>query len=311
MPPDPERQTLTTGWGGNLYLRIKSVVSNIILSRTFITSSLIAGFLLGTLVVLQRKILYQPEKKFEDEYPKNLIKDLFLTTKDGVKIHAWFVAQQPTFPTILFFHGNAGNISHRWGNIRYLLSHRVPANIMLVSYRGYGKSEGRPTESGMIADAEAALDHLKNQKTKEFAEKVIVFGRSLGGAVALALIERRREQIAGVILENTFTSIGDMAGSLIPLPFPWRLFVLDNWDNLQRIKHTASMPVLFFSGRRDEIVPSKQMDRLYERRMEQGGTELNTMFVKINSGTHNDTWVREVSLYFSKFSDFVFNISKL
>jgi len=252
-----------------------------------------------------------PEKKFEEDYPKNLIKDLFLITKDGVKIHAWFVAQQPTFPTVLFFHGNAGNISHRWWNIRYLLRHKVTANIMILSYRGYGKSEGHPTESGMIADAEAALDHLKNPKSKEFAEKVIVFGRSLGGAVALALVERRKEQIAGVILENTFTSIADMAASIFPLPLPWRLLVLDNWNNLERIKHAASLPVLFLSGRKDEIVPSKQMDLLYARRMEQEETKWKTMFVKINSGSHNDTWVKEVSLYFSEFSNFVLNVSKL
>ena len=128
-----------------------------------------------------------------------------------------------TAPTMMFFHGNAGTIAERLPNAEGLIKN-VGCNVMLVEYRGYGTSQGEPTEAGLKADAQGAIDHLKQRKDID-TDNLFVFGRSLGGAVAISLAAANEGALRGVLVENTFTCIRGMAGALFPflavLPEPW------------------------------------------------------------------------------------------
>ncbi|XP_071855555.1 protein ABHD13-like isoform X2 [Apostichopus japonicus] len=183
--------------------------------------------------------------------------NIFIQTADNVNINALLMKQAPSViplvPTILFFHGNAGNIGHRLINaaIFHSLCH---CNVLLVEYRGYGKSDGDPYEEGMYKDAQAALDYLHNRSDIN-SNFIFVFGRSLGGAVAIDLASkpRNRGKIRGLILENTFTSIPDMGRHLFRLD-------LIKW-----------IPLF--------IVKNKRC----------GGAKKMAVF---ENGSHNDTWQR-------------------
>eukprot|EP01027_Heterolobosea_sp_BB2_P016102 GEZU01022965.1.p1 GENE.GEZU01022965.1~~GEZU01022965.1.p1 ORF type:complete len:186 (-),score=33.34 GEZU01022965.1:6-563(-) len=124
--------------------------------------------------------------------------DIWLRTKDGVKIHCWFIKQQHenahNAPTIIYFHGNAGNISHRLPHVKNLFN-ATGCNILQVSYRGYGMSEGEPTEQGLKYDADAALDYLRYERKDINPNQIFLLGRSLGGAVTLNLFASREDEV--------------------------------------------------------------------------------------------------------------------
>merc|ERR1712013_484129 len=139
--------------------------------------------------------------------------NLFINARDGTELHMFLVRQPGNAaqraPTLLYFHGNAGNIGHRLQNVKGLYS-ALGCNVALLEYRGYGRSEGSPSEEGLCMDAQAALDYLHTREDIA-SDRIIIFGRSLGGAVAVDLATRsqNKEKIAAVLLENTFTSIPD------------------------------------------------------------------------------------------------------
>lgn len=149
-----------------------------------------------------------------------------ITTKDKVNIHGWFVkanANPAYCRTIIFFHGNAGNIGSRLPNIEVLVK-RLNCNVLIIDYRGYGNSEGSPSEAGLKLDAEATLEYALNREDIN-NNRIFVFGRSLGGAVAAQLAQNKGNQIQGVILENTFTSIADMVDQLMPMVAVFKKFI--------------------------------------------------------------------------------------
>lgn len=212
-------------------------------------------------------------------------------TSDGVVIHMFFIHQpierKSTSPTIVFFHGNAGNMGHRLQNCVGLY-HNLHCNILLVEYRGYGLSEGVPSEEGLYADARAAVDYLYTRNDVNHAE-IIVFGRSLGGAVAIDLASRVEftERIWCLVVENTFTSIPEMAKVLLQ----WRVLnylplicyknkFLSNYKIL-----FLRVPTLFISGMADTLVPPRMMSELYNR----CGSARKQM-LQLPNGTHNETW---------------------
>jgi len=173
--------------------------------------------------------------------------EIFLTAEDGVRIHAFYLPAPGARRALLFLHGNAGNASHRLPNAADLV--RLECSVLVIDYRGYGLSEGRATEAGVYADARAGPGHLVEQRG--FPEsRIIVFGRLLGGAVAVDLAQER--ELAGVILESTFTSIADVvsngpAGVLLGA-LAGRRF--ESASKIPRIR----APLLYFHGDRDEIV---------------------------------------------------------
>ncbi len=193
----------------------------------------------------------------------------FITTEDNVTINVLLIKRpQNEFnscPTLVYFHGNAGNIGHRLQNV-YELYHEICCNILLVEYRGYGLSGGQPSESGLYLDASAALNYLL-QREDINSSKIVIFGRSLGGAVAIELAKNSKYSrvIAAIVVENTFTSIPDVARNL----FNCRLIrLLPNWyyknqfNSIMKI-NSVTVPTLFISGLCDELIPPSMMHTLY------------------------------------------------
>ncbi|MCL4132681.1 UNVERIFIED_CONTAM: hypothetical protein GTU68_035689 [Idotea baltica] len=218
--------------------------------------------------------------------------NLFLYAKDGVKLHAVFVKQDPhvlqSAPTVIYLHGNAGNLGHRLGNV-YDLYRFLGINLLLVEYRGYGLSQGSPSERGLYLDAEAAICYIRT-RTDIDLNKIVVFGRSLGGAVAVDCVSRTeiRSRVAALIIENTFTSIPDMAKVLFSgiriLPS------LPAWCHKNKFKSKIKMcrvvvPTLLLSGQADTLVPPRMMAELY-----QSCSAIQKRMLKFSNGSHNETW---------------------
>jgi uncharacterized protein len=179
-----------------------------------------------------------------------------LRTADGVALHGWFVPHPQPRGVLLFCHGNAGNISHRLESIRTF--HELGLSVFIFDYRGYGRSEGSPSEQGTYLDAAAGWNHLVGERGIP-PESVVVFGRSLGAAVAARLAAD--QPVAALIVESAFTSAPDLAAELYPwLPARWLTrFDYATADHLARL----ASPVLIIHSRDDEIVPFDHARRLY------------------------------------------------
>ena len=174
--------------------------------------------------------------------------DVSLVTSDNEKLHGWYIpAAEPT-GVVLFFHGNAGNISHRLDSVEVF--HELNLDVLIIDYRGYGESTGKTSEQGTYLDAQSAWEYLVGTRGIA-ADQIVIFGRSLGGAVASWLAARVTP--GAVILESCFTSGPDMADRLYPfLPVRWitrlKYPVIDN------VKHFSS-PLLVIHSQQDEIIP--------------------------------------------------------
>eukprot|EP00899_Mesostigma_viride_P015475 jgi/Mesvir1/23929/Mv10704-RA.1 len=205
-------------------------------------------------------------------------------------------------PTLLFLQENAGNISHRLIPIQYLMD-RLECNVFMLSYRGYGESEGTPSEKGLRADAQAALDHLLTREDID-PKTVFAFGRSLGGAVAAQLVHDNPGKLRGLILENTFTSIIDMVGKMFPFlrhvvgaGKPLNFLVRSKWHTLGIIGDIQE-PVLLLSGSLDEMVPPHHMKELHR-------AASNAKLVEFEQGMHMDTWLKGGKRYWQEMDDFI------
>ncbi|XP_047336540.1 alpha/beta hydrolase domain-containing protein WAV2 isoform X2 [Impatiens glandulifera] len=265
---------------------------------------LVAGMAL--LVAFQEKLVYVPVLPgLTKSYTMNpsrlrlIYEDVWLRSSDGVKLHGWFIKLFPDCrgPTILFLQENAGNIGHRLEMIRIMLQ-RLHCNAFMLSYRGYGASDGYPTQPGITKDAQAALDHLL-QRTDIDVTRIVVFGRSLGGAVGTVLTKNNPDKVAALILENTFTSILDMAGVLLPFlkwfiggsgskgPKVLNFVVRSPWSTIDAIGQ-VKQPILFLSGLQDEMVPPAHMQMLYAKAATHNK---NCTFMEFPTGMHMDTWL--------------------
>jgi hypothetical protein len=173
--------------------------------------------------------------------------DVELNASDGTRLHGWFVPGEG--PNVLiFFHGNAGNISHRLGSIRQFRA--LGLSVLIIDYRGYGQSDGRPTEAGTYLDAEAAWAYLTGERGVR-PDDIVVFGRSLGGSVAARLAGTHRP--AGLIVESAFTSVPDIASELYRF-IPARYLSRFQYDTREYVRE-ARCPVLIVHSREDEIIP--------------------------------------------------------
>lgn len=217
--------------------------------------------------------------------------EVAIQTMDGVRIHGWFFPTTPAEPVILFCHGNAGNISHRLENIRDLVDRGL--QVFIFDYRGYGMSQGKPTEQGVYRDGLAAYRYLTEEKGFP-PRKVIVFGRSLGASVAVEIALRR--EVGGLILESAFTSVKQMARG-IWLFFPFSFFLPAHYDNLAKIQGIV-VPKLLIHGDQDEIVPFAMGRRLFE------AATPPKRFYRIEGAGHNDTYVVGGPPYFETFAAF-------
>ena len=231
-------------------------------------------------------------------------KEVRIKTKDNLTLYGWFMYKGNNKKTFIYFHENAGNIGFRIPFSEFLIR-QLHVNVLVVGYRGYGYSEGEPTESGIMMDAEAIVDYVFNKETEitEFIDKsnVYIFGRSLGGAVALYISEKLKPSIKGLILENTFSSMGDMVDHIFPYLRRVKYFLLRNkWPSKERIKN-LKYPIFFISSEKDEIVPSGHMEELYTMASK---AAFKQKFVIIG-GTHNDSWNRVIDAYVDQLQTFM------
>ena len=222
--------------------------------------------------------------------------DIYFTTEDGIRLNGWLTRGNRDI-VLLWFHGNAGNISHRLDNLA-LLHRKLGVGVFIFDYRGYGNSEGKPSEEGTYLDAQAALNYLHSRRDLN-PDHIIFFGRSLGSAVAVDLASK--QNCPGLILESPFTSIKDMVKRLIP--FMPGAIIRIKYDSIPRIKRVTA-PLLILHGNQDEVVPFTLGKRLYEEANEP------KEFYVINGAGHNDTYLVGGEKYLSKLDDFITGLVK-
>jgi fermentation-respiration switch protein FrsA (DUF1100 family) len=214
-----------------------------------------------------------------------------LITADRVKLHAWFLPHDTPRATVLFFHGNAGNISHRLDSL--VLFNNLGLAVLIVDYRGYGNSEGSPSEKGIYQDAQAAWRYLTETK-RISGKRILLFGRSLGGAVAAYLAAEH--EVVGLVLESTFTSVPDMAAELYPwLPARW--LTRYHYNTLERMT-AIGCPVMVIHSPDDEIIPFEQGRLLFQRANEP------KLFFEL-SGDHNNGFMQAFDRYRDHWDDFI------
>lgn len=243
-----------------------------------------AGFCL-LVFSMQSKMLYQPSSQYiaEPDEMGLLYQPVTLRTPDGETITGWYVPAEDAKWTVLFCHGNAGNISHRLGTLQVL--HEMNANCLIIDYRGYGKSSGKPTEQGTLLDIKAGWDWLVNEQ-KIDSSQIILFGRSLGGSIAA--ITAVDLQPAAVILESTFTSFVEIGRHYYPW-MPVRWFARFQYDTLAAVQQ-LSCPVFITHSPDDEIVPYRFGQALFE------AASPPKLFRPLE-GTHNEGFYDNSQLY--------------
>ena len=262
-----------------------------------------AGFLVAAIVVyivflllFENKIIFHPSRYPEGHWDPASVgvpaQDIYFTSEDGVKLHGWFIPAPKAVATVLWFHGNAGNISHRLDNIQGLAP--LNLNIFIFDYRGYGRSEGEPDEQGIYKDSKAAYKTVIGLNSVS-VDTLFLFGRSLGGicAVETALNHPAR----GLILESVFTSASDMSRKVFPLiPLGWGIrSKLDAIGNVPNLK----LPKLILHGTRDEIVPYDLGRKLFDHAGEP------KKFYPIEGAGHNDTYTIGGRDYFDTLNRFI------
>ena len=260
---------------------------------------ILVSVVLRYMLILDRMMIYFPERGLAvtPDSVGLVYEDVYLSASDGTRIHGWHIPGSSEV-TLLWFHGNAGNISHRLDNI-LMLHQRLGVSVLIIDYRGYGLSEGRPSEKGIYMDAEAAFDYLASDLGLNVERDVILLGRSLGAGVAVEMTTRHR--VRGVILESGFTSIREMAeasGSPLPIPLVLTLFEA-RYDSISKIGRVES-PVMILHGDRDDTVPYWMAEKLYA-----AANEPKTLY-PIRGAGHNDTVYVGGEEYLRALEEFIF-----
>lgn len=263
------------------------------------TQSLI--FILVSVWVLLSLLLYLFQERYV-YYPYSTIQitprdtglyyeEVYLATSDDLKIHGWFLPKDDARGTLLFLHGNAGNISHRLESLR--LFHDMGLSVFIIDYRGYGLSEGSPSEEGTYRDAEAAWNYLTGERGIPAGE-IAVFGRSLGGSVAAWLATQYTPAV--LIIESTFSSAVDMGKHIYPF-LPIKLITRIKYPTIERMPD-IHCPLLVIHSREDEIVPFQQGRHIYNAANEPRS------FLEIR-GDHNQGFLQSGMTYVKGIRDFL------
>ncbi|EFK07562.1 phospholipase/carboxylesterase [delta proteobacterium NaphS2] len=243
---------------------------------------------------IENFFVFHPQSDF-DMIPDQMLlsyESISFEADDGTKLHGWFFPLPEKRPVILFFHGNAGNISHRLKNIQKLLS--IGFQVFIFDYRGYGKSSGTPSRKGIYSDGLAAYDYLLENRGVA-PDRIILFGRSLGAAVATEIaIQKKADRL---ILESAFTSTKDLARTM-PLFALLSPFLPAHYNNLNKIRR-LSIPKLIIHGNVDQIIPLQMGQVLFEAAAEP------KEYYAIDGAGHNDTWVVGGKRYFETLEKFI------
>jgi uncharacterized protein len=214
--------------------------------------------LVGGLYLFQRQLLYFPDKARPElfGFEQLGVRELTLTTEDGLSLLSWYLPARPGRPVIAYFHGNGGHIGYRAE--RLLRFAREGYGVLMAEYRGYGGNPGTPTEAGFYTDARAALDFLDREAIP--SNRLVLYGESLGSGVAVALAAEH--DIAALILEAPPTSVAEVAQCHFPF-VPAARMVTDRFDSLSRIGRVKA-PILVLHGERDRVVPVRYGRALLE-----------------------------------------------
>jgi len=254
-------------------------------------TSYLITFILGLLLLNVWMYFQQPRMTF---YPMREIyqtpenwgldyENISFRTADGVRLHGWYIPNTQSDQVVLFFHGNAGNISHRGESIG--IFHRLGLSVFIPDYRGYGESEGTPDEQGLYRDASAAWRYLTEEKG--FAgDQILIFGRSLGGAVAAGLASQ--VQARGLILESTFSSARDFARTVFPVLS--RLVYLRYDFAVEKNIQQVNYPLLVLHSPDDEIMPFRLGEKVFR------SANQPKHFVSLH-GDHNSGFLRSQPEY--------------
>ena len=254
-----------------------------------------AALLAGLLVIgwsLEKHFLYFPARALSSTPAAHGLaaEDLDLRAEDGVRLRGWRLRGGGR-RALLYFHGNAGNVGDRLDRARILVE-RLGLDVFLVDYRGYGLSEGEPSENGLYRDARAV--RLAAAERGFPPEEVVLFGESLGSAVAIDLAAEAA--CAGVVLETPFLSIAEMAR--VHYPFVPGFLIRSRYDNAAKISRVAA-PKLFLVAERDEVAPPEQGRKLFEL-----APPPKTLYVIAGAG-HNDTYAVGGEEYWRKWEEFL------
>lgn len=262
----------------------------------------VAAALLGLtalMLAFERQLIYFPHRRLE-----LLPSDVGMRFEEarfgaeGAEIHGWWLPAEGAQLTVLFCHGNAGNISHRLERAR-LMQAKLQANVLLFDYRGYGRSTGSPDEEGTYRDARAAYLYLA-EKQRIAAERLVLFGESLGAAVAVQLaIERPAKAL---VLESPFTSIPDMARAAYPFLPPVGPLIRTRYETIAKVSRLG-IPLLVLHGDRDDIVPLRQGRRVFDTAPEP------KRFFAIPGAGHNDTYFVGGEPYWQVWREFLKGLS--
>lgn len=229
------------------------------------------GLLLMAVLFFEDSFIYFPVKYPDGDWDAPVrhktprIEDVYMRTPDGVKLHGWYAHGQDAEFTLLYMHGNAGNITNRYYWLCELA--KLPTDIFIIDYRGYGKSTKmhtsnsavKPSEAGLYTDSETAYRYLVNERDVQ-PQDLIIYGNSLGGAVAAHLAAK--ENCAGLIMQSSFTSAANMAKKMFGW-MPLSCFVSAEFDNIDTLQK-VTVPKLILHGKRDHLIPHAMAEQLYE-----------------------------------------------
>ena len=241
------------------------------------------------------QIIFQPSSQIIYT-PANVsldYEDVYFETTDGIRLNGWFIPHPKAKATLLWFHGNAGNIGFRVDNIKQL-HELVEVNIFIFDYRGYGRSEGSISEEGSYLDGAAAIEFLSQRLGKK-NENVVYFGRSLGAAIATEVA--RQHPPRGLILESPFASIRAMAKAIFPF-LPIGSLLRTKYDVLEKIQDVKA-PILVLHGDRDEVIPFAQGKSVFA-----AAPEPKAFYIIPGAG-HNDTFITGGQPYYRRLRDFI------
>ena len=227
----------------------------------FTVSSIIIAYIVVIIFVYfyQRNLLYHPsENNYQNDTIQFNYKEIFIKVKEEIKLKSWIINKDlKNFKTLVFFHGNAGDLSNRIYKLNEL--DKLNINILLISWRGFSGNEGYPTEKNLYEDAEAAIKWLNKKKVSY--SQIILYGESLGTGVAVEIASKNN--FNSIILESPFTSIENSAKIYYPY-LPVSFLLKDRYDSISKIKKINS-PILIMHGRKDDIVPFFMGKKLFEK----------------------------------------------
>ncbi|MEO8361295.1 MAG: alpha/beta fold hydrolase [Vicinamibacteria bacterium] len=234
------------------------------------------------LMLFEKKLIYFPSTVV-DITPKTLglpFEDVWLDVEPGVKIHGWFIKSrpEPSRATVLFSHGNAGNISDRLDRVQSLRT--LGIDFLIYDYRGFGQSTGAPDEEGTYRDGRASYDYLTKTRNID-PRRIVLMGESLGCAISMQLALDRGA--AGLVLEAPFASIRKMAAAVYPF-LPVGFFVRTRYDNLEKAPK-LKVPLLVIHGTRDEVIPFEQGRAVFE------AAPQPKTFISMDGAHHNDVYI--------------------